>query len=212
MIGLNHVRTELMHIGHDAIIKASAIVRAGGIVAFPTDTVYGLGCNPFDGEAVERLFAVKHREGKPISVLCASMEDAKKLVEFGPVANKLAKAHWPGALTIVARLREKMPERLHNGTGMLGVRIPAREDCLELARECGGFITGTSANPSGEPSCTSAKDVMARLGGSIDLVLDGGKAEIAESTVVKIVGNEIDVLRSGGVKLENELIPRAEEM
>ncbi|MDA4114830.1 MAG: L-threonylcarbamoyladenylate synthase [Thaumarchaeota archaeon] len=181
---------------------ASTMVKEGGVVAFPTDTVYGLGCDPFDAAAVVRLIEAKERESKPIPVLCASEEDAAKLVELGPRGLELVRRYWPGALTIVARLRVELPEVLNQGSGWLGVRVPADETALSLARGCGGYITGTSANLSGHPSCRSAQEVANSLGDRIDAIIDGGVRTGSESTVLRVDGESVEVLRRGSVAFE----------
>lgn len=190
-------------IGSDgpSVSLAADLVKGGGVVAFPTDTVYGLGCDPFNEAAVARLVEVKRRDLKPIPVLCASIGDAGRLVSLGPKALDLARVFWPGALTIVAPLVERVPRALDQGTGWLGVRVPADPTALALARACGGVITGTSANVSGSPSCRSAGEVAASLGERIDAILDGGLRGGTESTVVRVEGDAVEVLRRGGVSL-----------
>ena len=179
--------------------KASKIVRKGGLVVYPTDTVYGLGCDPFNERAIRKLFEAKGRVDKPIPVLCSSIVRAKELVELGPKAIRLAAEHWPGALTIVAPLLRPMPAQLTKGGPNLGVRVPGNNGTLRLIEACGGRLTGTSANLSGHPSARSAGEALDQLGGSVDLVLDGGRLEGKESTVVQVVGNTVAILRTGPV-------------
>jgi L-threonylcarbamoyladenylate synthase len=185
-----------------SVATASAMVKRGGMVAYPTDTVYGLGCDPFSADAVGRLVEVKARESKPIPVICASEGDAAGLVELGPRALEIARRYWPGAMTIVAPLKVKVPMPLDQGTGWLGVRVPDDEIAVALAGECGGRITGTSANLSGQPSSRSAGDVFVSLGDRIDAILDGGARGGAESTVVKVDGDAVEVLRRGAVAFQ----------
>jgi len=186
------------------IEKAASIVRRGGLIVFPTDTVYGLGCDPMNAEALTRLFKTKGRASKPVSVLCYSAEKASELVELKGRALELAKAHWPGALTIVAPLRRRVPSLLTQGLPNLGVRVPAQQSCLELIGKCGGWLTGTSANLSGRPSARTASEAVGQLGGSVDLVLDGGVLSGRESTVVKVVGAQVAILRTGPVEVRVE--------
>jgi L-threonylcarbamoyladenylate synthase len=186
------------------------VVKGGGVVAIPTDTVYGLGCDPTSDKAVGRLFEVKNRQAKPVPVLCADEEVAERLVEFNDTARRMAEQHWPGALTIVAPLKKssKMSDLLHQGSGHLGVRVPSSDTCIQLAAKVGGAITGTSANLSGRPSCRTAAQVVASLDGRIQLVIDGGELRGKESTVVKVVGDTVEVLREGSVRIqEGELKP-----
>jgi L-threonylcarbamoyladenylate synthase len=190
--------------GPKAIAEARRVIKSGGVVAVPTDTVYGLACDPSSDKAVGRLFEVKYRQAKPVPVLCASPDVAKRLVELNSAAKKLAKLHWPGPLTIVAPLKEggKLSKLLDQGSGFLGVRVPRSDLCLELAMGVGGAITGTSANLSGNPSCRTAAEVIASLEGRIALVIDGGRLRGKESTVVKASGETIEVLREGSVRIQ----------
>jgi len=190
--------------GPKAISEATREVKSGGVVAFPTDTVYGLGCDPRSDKAVGRLFEAKNRQAKPVPVLCASAEVAKRLVELNSPATRLARLHWPGPLTIVAPLKKgsKLSALLDQGSGYLGVRVPRSDLCLELAGKVGGAITGTSANLSGQPSCRTAAQVVASLDGRIKLVIDGGTLRGRESTVVKASGETVEVLREGSVRIQ----------
>ncbi|HEV2226632.1 MAG TPA: L-threonylcarbamoyladenylate synthase [Nitrososphaerales archaeon] len=194
----------IMKIDHDSIAKAAGIVRKGGLVVYPTDTVYGLGADPFDEKAVQRLFAVKGRSAKPVPILCSSQQKAVELVALSDNGLKLARDHWPGALTLVAPLRKRLPAILTPGTGNLGVRVPAHRDCLELISACGGWLTGTSANLSGQPSARSAKEAATQLGDAVDLILDGGPLIEKESTVALVVGDEVTILRSGPIGVGEE--------
>lgn len=183
----------------DSVLEAAEIVRAGGLVAFPTDTVYGLGADPFRDESVDRLFEAKGRESKPIPVLCADAGRASSLVLLQGRALELAERYWPGPLTVVAPLRRGVPQKLDQGSGSLGVRVPDSSIARSLAAALGGYVTGTSANLSGRPSCRTAEEVRASLGERVDAVVDGGRLTGAESTVVKVVGDSIEVLRRGAI-------------
>jgi L-threonylcarbamoyladenylate synthase len=202
--------TRCLAAGPEAIAEAARIVKGGGVVAVPTDTVYGLGTDPSSDEAIERLFKIKNRQVKPIPLLCANSRVAEGLVEFNRVAKNLTRLYWPGALTIVAPLKEgtKLSPLLHQGSRYLGVRVPRSELCLQLALEVGGAITGTSANLSGQPSCRTAAQVVDSLDTKVELVIDGGALNGKESTVVKIFGGTVEVLREGSVRIqEGELRP-----
>lgn len=170
----------------------------------PTDTVYGLCCDPKSDAAVQSLFEAKDRQAKPVPVLCASLEVAERLVKFNDVTSRLAGRYWPGALTIVAPLRRGtgLSALLDQGSGYLGVRVPGNEACVELAARVGGAITGTSANLSGQPSCRTAAQVSAALDGRIQLIVDGGALSSKESTVVKVVDDGVEVLREGSVRIQ----------
>ena len=190
--------------GPAAIAEAVRVVKSGGVVAIPTDTVYGLGCDPSSDEAVGRLFEVKNRQAKPVPLLCADSGVAENLVDLNGVARKLAELHWPGALTIVAPIKKEsnLSPLLDQGSGHLGVRVPDSEVCLALAGKVGGAITGTSANLSGRPSCRTAAQVVESLDGRIQLVIDGGELRGKESTVVRVSGGTVEVLREGSVRIQ----------
>jgi L-threonylcarbamoyladenylate synthase len=194
--------------GEGAVSEAARVVKRGGVVAIPTDTVYGLGCDPSSDEAVARLFEVKNREAKPVPLLCADAGAAERLVDLDGVARRLAGMHWPGALTIVAPIKREsnLSRLLDQGSGFLGVRVPDSEFCVALAGKVGGSITGTSANLSGRPSCRTSAEVVVSLGGRIQLVVDGGELHGRESTVVKVSEGTVEVLRKGSVSIpEGEL-------
>jgi L-threonylcarbamoyladenylate synthase len=190
--------------GPAAIAEAVRVVKSGGVVAIPTDTVYGLGCDPSSDEAVGRLFEVKNRQAKPVPLLCSDSGVAEGIVEFNGVARKLAELHWPGALTIVAPIKKdsNLSPLLDQGSGNLGVRVPDSEVCLALAGKVGGAVTGTSANLSGQPSCRTAAQVVESLDDRIQLVIDGGELRGQESTVVRVSGGTVEVLREGSVRIQ----------
>ena len=185
------------------IREAGKLVLAGGVIVYPTDTVYGLGCDPTNELATERLFAIKGRRGKPVPVLCDNIDSASHLVRLTGVALRLAKDYWPGALTIVLPLRAELPELIHQGSGTLGVRVPNSTSCLQLIAACGGCLVGTSANKSGKPACRTAHEALQSIGEEVDLILDGGRLRGKESTVVKVSPNRVELLRSGAVTVAN---------
>lgn len=196
---------EILPLDRRSVARAATVVRAGGLVVFPTDTVYGLGCDPTSPGAVEKLFLAKGRGEKAVPVLCASEARARELVELSATAVELASRHWPGALTIVAPLKLKLPAKLSQGQGTLGVRVPAHEGCLSLIAACGGWLAGTSANRSGAPPGRTAREAAAAFGSEVALVLDGGSSSGASSTVVRVVGDTVTVLRSGPVGVRKEM-------
>jgi L-threonylcarbamoyladenylate synthase len=195
----------VLAMGPDSIAKAAAVVKRGGLLVYPTDTVYGLGCDPFNEAAVGRLFSAKGRVSKAVPVLCGSAEKAAELVELNSRALDLARDHWPGPLTIVAPLRREVPFQLNSGSRTLGVRVPGLAGCLELVNACGGWLTGTSANISGNPSSRSAAEAQGQLGAWVDLILDGGTLEGKESTVVRVDGDMVTILRTGPVGVDSQV-------
>ena len=183
--------------------EAAGTLARGGLVAFPTETFYGLGASGLDARAVGRLLAAKGRpEGKPILLLVDSVSMAETLaLDTGPTARALMARHWPGALTLVLRARSEIPVEVTAGTGTVGVRVSPHPVAFGLVRALGGPVTAPSANLSGEPPPTLAAAVLARLDGRIDLVLDGGGAPGGEpSTVLDVTVEPPRVLRQGAVR------------
>lgn len=173
---------------------------------FPTDTIYGIGCDPYNDQAVERIFAIKGRdEKKPLPVLTFSLEDAEKLVSLGGAGRALAERYWPGALTIVAPIADmKISRRVTADSGSLAVRVPANKCILSLLTRC-RYIAGTSANLSGQKPLKSAQEVLDSLLDGYDALLDGGRVERGiESTIIDIIG-EPKILREGAIKSKKVL-------
>jgi len=183
------------------------IARRGGLVVYPTDTVYGLGTNPFIREAVLRVFSVKRRPlNKPLPVLVSGIDEARNLVELDNRSLCLAKRFWPGALTLVLPAKPTVPRELHAGLGKLGVRMPAHPVAISLIRLSGGSLVGTSANRHGWPSPRTADEALRQLGGEVDAVIDSGPAPGGvPSTVIELVGDGVRLVRRGPISLEEVL-------
>ena len=181
--------------------RASRVVAGGGLVAFRTDTFYGLGADPFKEGAVERINALKGREGKPVLVLVSDLGAAARLVARRTRAFELlATRHWPGALTLVAEAAAGVPELLTAGTGTVGVRLPEDLEARAIVAACGGALTATSANPAGEPAARTAEEVAGYFRDGIDLVIDGGAARtLLPSTVLDVAGTRPRLIREGVV-------------
>lgn len=180
------------------------IIRAGGLVAFPTETVYGLGANGLDGCAVEKIFAAKGRPGdNPLILHIAKKSDLKQLWKHVPdKARQLADAFWPGPLTMVYLKSDIVPPQVTAGLSTVAVRMPEHKTALALIRATGVPIAAPSANLSGKPSPTCAQHVLDDLDGCIDAIIDGGDCRVGvESTVLSLVGTPT-VLRPGGVTRE----------
>ena len=180
---------------------AARVVAAGGVVAFRTDTFYGLGASPFDEAAVAAVNELKGREGKPILVLVATAEDAARLIARTSRAfDALAARHWPGALTLVGEARRELPALLTAGTGTVGVRLPADEHARSVVRASGGALTATSANPAGLLPARSAEDAARYFPSGLALVIDGGPS-LTElpSTVIDVTGERPRLVREGVV-------------
>lgn len=187
----------------EAARAAAEVILEGGVVAYPTDTLYGLGVNPFVREHVERLLQAKRRPvEKGIPLLVGSISDAERLVYFTHEARLLAKAFWPGPLTIVLVQRESLPDEVSGGKGSLGVRLPDHPLPQHIARMTGGAVTGTSANISGREPARTARDVVEQLGDSVDLILDGGETRGTPSTVIDMTQSPPMIVREGMIPKE----------
>ena len=184
---------------------AGNIVRAGGIIVFPTDTVYGIGCDPFNEKSVKRIYDIKRRSGKPMPILAKGLDDVEMIAEMNEIEFKLVSKLWPGQLTILLRAKPSFKiSRLVSEDGMVGVRIPASLQTLTIIEESGGLLVGTSANISGLPPPQSIQELDEEILRSVDLVIDGGRCLIGKpSTVVRLVDkNRLRILRLGSITVE----------
>jgi len=181
-----------------------AEIRKGAVIAFPTDTYYGLAANPFDPEAVARLFKIKGRpDSKPILLLIDHLDRLKDLVlNVSPLAEAVMSGFWPGPLTLVFEAALNLSDALTAGSGTIGIRLPNARLPLELIRAAGVALTATSANLSGGPAPTTAAAVMASIGSKLDAVIDGGKCQSCPSTLLDVSGAHPKVLRKGQVSTE----------
>lgn len=188
-----------------AIKQAAAVIRRGGLVAFPTETVYGLGANAFDAESVRHIFAAKGRPlDNPIIVHIADMNTLLLVSDrVNNVAVDLAEAFWPGPLTLVLPRSRYIPDAVTAGRDTVAIRMPNSPVALQLIRQSGVPVAAPSANLSERPSGTTGKHVFEDLGGKIDMVLDAGLVQIGvESTVLDISTTPPTILRLGAVTLE----------
>ena len=198
--------TRIVGMSIEDIEEAAKLVLEGRLIAYPTDTVYGLGCNPFDADAVDRLVKAKERVKGSLPILVSSLQDAERLGEISGLAATLANRFWPGPLTLVVPPRTNFPARITGDTLLVGLRIPNHEKARRLIKECGGALIGTSANLSGRPSLRTADEVLRELKDRVDLVIDGGPAPLGrESTVVRVLGNKSTVLRDGAISRDDIL-------
>ncbi len=191
----------------DAALLAEAgdVLRTGGLVAFPTETVYGLGGNALDDAAVRRIFAAKERASDdPLIVHLSDTAELPRVArEVPPLALVLARAFWPGPLTLVVRKRPEVPDSATAGFDTVAVRVPAHPVALGLIRAAGVPIAAPSANRFTRTSATTAQHVLEDLGGRIDMVLDGGPTAFGvESSVVDVTGDVVRLLRPGALTLE----------
>ena len=181
---------------------AAQILKQGGLVAFPTDTVYGLGADAQNSRAVKKIFAVKNRPlSNPLPILIAGKNDLKKytLGASGKI-KKLTDKFWPGPLTIILAKKKNIPNIVTAGLPRVGVRVPDNAVALALIQALGRPLAATSVNISNKPSSTTARDVKKYLNNKIDLILDGGKTKLGkESTVLDYTTSPPTILRSGAI-------------
>lgn len=180
--------------------QIASIVSNGGVIAFRTDTFYGLGADPFNRDAVKRIKQLKGREGdKPILVVISDREQVGRFIsEPSPAFDLLARMFWPGPLTLIERAAREVPEEITAGTETIGVRLPGDDTVRVLVRACGGALTATSANPTHQDPAKTAQEVASYFSEAVDLIVDGG-ASITDqpSTVVNVCGVEPRLIREG---------------
>ncbi len=186
-----------------ALADAVAVISRGGVVAIPTDTLYGLAVDPFSSAAISRLFAVKGRaDARAVALIAADVEQVTaQLGALPPMAQRLAAAYWPGPLTMLVARPASIPAQLTGESEQVGVRVPAHDVARELCRSCGHLLTATSANISGEPA-SDDPDHIARVFGlsDVEVLLDAGKTPGGPpSTIVSVVGNDIHLVRPGAI-------------
>ena len=196
--------------------QAGSILKKGGLVAFPTETVYGLGADALNEKAAEKIYAAKGRPSdNPLIIHIADMEDLEKIAEFIPEkAITVAEKYWPGPITMIFEKSEIVPYGTTGGLDTVAVRMPSDEIALAVITAGGGFIAAPSANTSGRPSPTAAEHVIEDLSGKVDMILDGGSVDIGvESTILDMTVNPPMILRPGAITKEmlSELIGEVSE-
>lgn len=182
-------------------MTASEVISNGGVVAFRTDTFYGLGADPFNSAAVARLRELKGREdNKPILLLISDADLVERLITTRSDQFKMAaREFWPGPLTIIGAAVAELPQEITAGSGTVGVRLPADETVREFVRECGGVLTATSANPAGREPARSAREVASYFT-DLDLIVDGGEISATEpSTVLDVLTSPPRIVREGAI-------------
>ena len=204
---MNHADTQTLIPDAAGLARGAALLGAGDLVAFPTETVYGLGADARSGAAVARIFAAKDRPSfNPLIVHLGDASAAREFVLWNDMADQLARAFWPGPLTLVLPLRDGrgIAPLVTAGLDSLAVRVPAHPAARALLRAFGGPLAAPSANPSGRISPTSAAHVMAGLKGRIAAVLDDGPCSVGlESTIIGLTGEAPVLLRPGGLAAED---------
>lgn len=197
------MKTILTKADDNSLREAARLIREGGLVGFPTETVYGLGANALDEQAVRSIFAAKGRPGdNPLIVHVSSVEEIEPLIRGGisDRARALMDAYWPGPMTLIFPKSDLIPQAVSAGLDTVGIRLPAHEVARSLIAASGCPIAAPSANRSGRPSPTTAQHVMDDMDGRIPMILDGGACAVGvESTVIDMTGEVARVLRPGGV-------------
>ena len=197
--------------GNKKIKEAAELIKAGGLVIYPTETVYGLAADPFNRIAVLKVFGAKRRPlNKPLSVATSSLEKADELVFINEAARKIAGAFLPGPITMILKKKARLPKELTAGSEKLGIRIPDHPIALRLI-ELAGPITATSANITGQPAPTTAYEAKKQIGKSVDFVLDGGECKIKEPSTVIDLMEKPKIIRAGAVP-EGEIEKILEKM
>ena len=204
---MNDLKTLLLENTEENIVRTAEILRNGGLVGIPTETVYGLAANALDGNAVAKIFKAKGRPAdNPLIVHISDFSDIERfnLVEQVPdTAKKLAEAFWPGPLTIIMKRTDAVPKEVSAGLDTVAIRFPSHKTAQAIISQAGVPLAAPSANLSGSPSPTTALHVMSDLNGKIDAVVDGGMSDVGlESTVITLAESVPRVLRPGGVTIE----------
>jgi len=189
----------------EGIIKASEVIKNGGVVVFPTDTVYGIGCDPYNKEAIQRIYKIKSRESsKQLPILAFSKKIVEKIVEFDRDSEKIAQKVWPGPLTLILKLTDEKIKSSLNMADKIAVRVPNHQCTLELLKKC-ELIIGTSANISGTGPFRNPKECYENLHG-YDVFLDGGIiTSNGESTIIEFEDGELKIHRQGVLTREDIL-------
>jgi L-threonylcarbamoyladenylate synthase len=205
-------KTEIIRvnkISNDAAAdRAAEVLLSGGIIGFPTETVYGLGADALNKKAIDNLYLVKRRTAnKPTTILIALKKDIHVFAkDIPPKAESLINNFWPGPLTIIFKASNNAPESVTGGTGTIGIRIPADDFCLSILKKAEIPVAAPSANPNGMTPAVTAWEVIDYFSGKIDLILNGGESKgKAPSTVIDLTNKNISVLREGAIKKEDIL-------
>jgi len=186
----------------EGIEKASQIINQGGVVIFPTDTVYGIGCDPYNKASIEKIYKIKSRNiTKSVPVLTYSIETAEKIAQFDQLAKKIVKKFWPGPLTIILKVTDEKIKKSLNLENKIAIRVPNHKCTLELLKKC-NYLVGTSANISGDVPYTNPEECLEKIQ-DYDVFVDGGIiTSDGESTIIEIENEKIKIIREGSLTKE----------
>lgn len=188
---------------NDGIKKVVEIFKNGGVIVFPTDTVYGIGCDPYNENAIKKIYEIKSRDKiKSLPVLAYSIDIVKQIVMMDKLTEKIVEKYWPGPLTLILKLKDQKLKKSLNLEEKIAIRIPNSECTLKLLKEC-NLLVGTSANVSGDSSFTDPQKCIENLK-NYDAFVDGGTiTSKGESTIIEIENEKIHVIREGALKKED---------
>lgn len=192
-------------INKDELNNCVEIIKNGGIVVFPTETVYGIGTNAFCEKSVRKIYEIKNRpEEKPLSILLNNINQIEKYANINNnIERKIIENFMPGPITIILERKKGLLDHVAPEKSTIGIRIPNNNIILEILKKLDLPMVAPSANISGEPSATELKDVLEVFKDKVDVCIDGGKCEISESsTIVQVIENKVQVIRQGKIKLE----------
>ena len=201
------MQTKILQPTEENLLRAAEFIRRGEIVAFPTETVYGLGADGLNVEACEKIFSAKGRPSdKPLSLHVASLEMVERVAKISSAAEKLFAAFCPGALTIILPKNKIVPDFVTGGRSSVGIRFPANDVALSLIKFSGTPIAAPSANLSGAPPPKTAQEVFDNLSGRVEIILDGGKCQFGvSSTIIDMTSDAPKILRHGAIPAEKIL-------
>lgn len=199
------MKTEILKPTQENLKLAGELIRAGELVAFPTETVYGLGADGLNFSARQKIYAAKGRPAeKPLTLHVANLNQVEQVAKISAAAEKLFKKFCPGPITIILPRQKNLPDFATNGLPSIGIRFPANEVALKFIKISGRIIAAPSANISGQIPPTTAQEVFENLQGKVKIILDGGKCKFGtSSTIVDATGDEIKILRRGAISEEN---------
>ena len=182
------------------ILRVAQILNRGGIIAYPTDTVYGIGTNALNSEAVQRIYHVKQRPpGLPLSVAVLGKSMAQKVAHLNPQAQRLIKTFWPGALTIIVKKKPVIPHIVTSGTDLVGLRAPAHIIPLSILKCSQTPIISTSANKHGNPPCLNVECIRYNFGDQVDMIIEGEQGTNTPSTVINVTTDPPVIVRKGPI-------------
>jgi len=188
---------KIIKISEKTILENALLVKQGEIIVFPTDTVYGLGCDPFIEKAVQKIYEAKKRDKKHLPILVSNIKRLTEICKVTPYVKKLAETFWPGQLTMILPSKVKLPKFFDSKS--IAVRIPKNIDTVNLIEKCGGYLVGTSANISGLKPPRTVFDAYKQLRNLPIVYLDGGITDGIPSTIIMIKNKKIKILREGAI-------------